>query len=266
VLDSEDVVATVKRILDPATGSRARTNLTMVEAVEAVDPLTVRFNLNQSYAGFADIFADRQLRIVPKDKLSELSTQPIGTGPFVFKSWSPGDRLELVKNPDYYEKGMPKLDGVTLRIIPESAARIAALESGAIDIVWSMPYESVDKFKNHATVRADGISTPTWDGVILNNDRPPFNDVRVRKALALTIDKAAIVELALFGQGRAHLQPNPAQPSLFQQVVARTGARYRAGKEAVGRGRLSQRLRRADAGSAGARAACARRRGGTRHG
>src|SRR6266567_154396 len=209
VLDSEDVVATVKRILDPETGSRARSNLTMVDSVEAVDPLTVRFNLNQSYAGFADVFADRQLRIVAKDKLAELSTQPIGTGPFVFKSWSPGDRLELVKNPDYFEKGMPKLDGVTLRIIPESAARIAALESGSVDIVWSMPYESVDKFKNHPTVRADGISTPTWDGVILNNDRPPFNDVRVRKALALTIDKAAIVELALFGQGEPTFSPIP---------------------------------------------------------
>ena len=66
---------------------------------------TVRFDLNIPYAGFADIFADRQLRIVPKDKLGELSTQPIGTGPFMFKSWSPGDRLELVKNPDYFEKG-----------------------------------------------------------------------------------------------------------------------------------------------------------------
>src|SRR5205807_1306256 len=219
VLDSEDVVATVKRILDPATGSRARTNLTMVESVEAVDPLTVRFKLNESYAGFADVFADRQMRIVPKDKLAELSTQPIGTGPFVFKSWSPGDRLELTKNPDYFEKGMPKLDGVTLRIIPESAARIAALESGAIDIVWSMPYESVDKFKNHPTVRADGISTPTWDGVILNNDRPPFNDVRVRKALALTIDKAAIVELALFGQGEPTFSPIPPSHPYFNKSL-----------------------------------------------
>jgi peptide/nickel transport system substrate-binding protein len=219
VLDSEDVVATVKRILDPATGSRARTNLTMVETVEAVDPLTVRFKLNQSYAGFADIFADRQMRIVAKDKLADLSTQPIGTGPFVFKSWSPGDRLELAKNPDYFEKAMPKLDGVTLRIIPESAARIAALESGAIDIVWSMPYESVDKFKNHPTVRADGISTPTWDGVILNNDRPPFNDVRVRKALALTIDKAAIVELALFGQGDPTFSPIPPSHPYFNKSL-----------------------------------------------
>jgi peptide/nickel transport system substrate-binding protein len=219
VLDSEDVVATVKRILDPETGSRARTNLTMVDSVEAVDPLTVRFHLNESYAGFADVFADRQMRIVPKDKLAELSTQPIGTGPFVFKSWSPGDRLELTKNPDYFEKGMPKLDGVTLRIIPESAARIAALESGAIDIVWSMPYESVDKFKNHPTVRADGISTPTWDGVILNNDRPPFNDVRVRKALALTIDKAAIVELALFGQGEPTFSPIPPSHPYFNKSL-----------------------------------------------
>ena len=90
---------------------------------------------------------------------------------------------------------------------------MAALESGAVDIVWSMPYESVDKFKNHPNVRADGVSTPTWDGVILNNDRPPFNDVRVRQALALTIDKAAIVELALFGQGDPTLQPDPAEPS-----------------------------------------------------
>jgi peptide/nickel transport system substrate-binding protein len=219
VLDSEDVVATVKRILDPATGSRARTNLTMVDSVEAVDPLTVRFKLNQSYAGFADVFADRQMRIVAKDRLADLSTQPIGTGPFVFKSWSPGDRLELAKNPDYFEKGMPKLDAVTLRIIPESAARIAALESGAIDIVWSMPYESVDKFKNHPTIRADGISTPTWDGVILNNDRPPFNDVRVRKALALTIDKAAIVELALFGQGEPTFSPIPPSHPYFNKSL-----------------------------------------------
>lgn len=219
VLDAEDVVATMKRILDPATGSRARTSLSMVDNVAATDTQTVKFDLNIPYAGFADIFADRQLRIVPKDKLGELSTHPIGTGPFMFKSWSPGDRLELVKHPDYFEKGLPKLDGVTLRIIPESAARMAALESGAVDIVWSMPYESVEKFKNHPTVRTDGVSTPTWDGVILNNARPPFNDVRVRQALALTIDKAAIVELALFGQGEPTFSPIPPSHPYFNKAL-----------------------------------------------
>ena len=154
-LDAEDVVATMKRILDPATGSRARANLSMVDKVEAIDPLTVRFTLNIPYAGFPDIFAERQLRIVAKDQIDTLSTKPVGTGPFMFISWSPGDRLELVKNPDYFEKGLPKLDGVTMRIIPEAAARLAALESGAVDILWNLPYETVDKFKNHATVRAE---------------------------------------------------------------------------------------------------------------
>ena len=219
VLDAEDVAATMNRILDPATGSRARTSLSMVDKVTSVDALTVKFDLNLPYAGFADIFADRQLRIVPKDKLGELSTHPIGTGPFMFKSWSPGDRMELVRNPDYFEKGLPKADGVTIRIVPEAAARIAALESGALDIVWSLPYESVDKFKNHASVRADGVSTPTWDGVILNNERPPFNDVRVRQALALTIDKEAIVELALFGQGDPTFSPIPPSHPYFNKSL-----------------------------------------------
>ncbi|WP_439498858.1 ABC transporter substrate-binding protein [Bosea sp. (in: a-proteobacteria)] len=219
VLDSEDVVATVKRILDPATGSRARSNLTMIESVEATGPLEVTFKLNLPYAGFADIFADRQLRIVAKDKIGELSTHPIGTGPFMFKSWSPGDRMEMVKNPDYFEKGLPKLDGVTMRIIPEAAARIAALESGSIDILWNLPYESVDKFKDHATIRLDSVPTPTWDAVILNNERPPFNDPRVRKALALTIDKSALVELALFGQGAPTFSPLPPSHPYFNHEL-----------------------------------------------
>lgn len=215
VMDAEDVVATMKRILDPATGSRARSNLTMVDSVEATGPLEVTFKLNLAYAGFADIFADRQLRIVAKDRLADLSTQPVGAGPFKFVSWSPGDRLVMERNPDYYESGLPKLDGVTMRIVPEAAARVAELESGAIDLVWNLPYESVDKFKSHPTVRVDSVATPTWDAVILNNERPPFNDVRVRQALAATVDKAALVEIALFGQGAPTVSPIPPSHPYF---------------------------------------------------
>lgn len=215
LMDAEDVVVTVERLLDPATGSRARSNLGMVESVKAIDAHTVEFTLNTSYAGFADIFADRQMRIVPKDKLDELSTHPIGTGPFMFKSWTPGDRMELVKNPDYFVKDEPKLDGVTISIIPESAAGVAALESNSIDILWSMPYEQVEKFTDHPSVRVDSVATSTWDGVVMNNRTPPFNDPRVRKALALTIDKAALVELALFGQGSPTFSPIPPSHPFF---------------------------------------------------
>jgi peptide/nickel transport system substrate-binding protein len=218
-LDAEDVVATVKHILDPATGSRSSSNISMVQTVEATGPLTVQFRLSIPYAGFPDIFADRQMRIVARDKIAELPTNPIGTGPFMFKSWSPGDRMELVKNPNYFEPGLPKLDGVTIRIIPEAAARIAALESNAIDILWSLPYEAVEKIKSSASVRVDSVATPTWDGVILNNERPPFNDVRVRQALALTIDKPTLVELSLFGQGEPTFSPIPPSHPYFNKSL-----------------------------------------------
>ncbi len=219
LLDADDVVFTMKRILDAGTGSRARANISMVTNVEAVDASTVRFTLNIPYAGFQDIFGERQMRILAKDKIDTISTAPIGTGPFKFKSWSPGDRLELEKNGDYFEKGLPKADAVSLRIIPEPAARLAALESGAVDILWSLPYEAVDKFKNSTTIRVDSVATASWDGVILNNERPPFNDVRVRQALALTLDKDALVELALFGQGAPTHSPIPPSHPYFNKDI-----------------------------------------------
>src|SRR5207237_303998 len=128
-----------------------------------------------------------QLRIVPKDKLAELSTHPIGTGPFMFKSWSPGDRLELVKNPDYFEKGLPKLDGVTLRIVPESAARMAALESGAVDIVWSMPYESVEKFNPPDIAKAKKLLADAGfpNGFDISMQVPQEREQRVRVGVAV---------------------------------------------------------------------------------
>ncbi len=209
VLDAQDVVATVGRILNPSLGSRGRGNLEMIEKVEAVDPRTVRFTLMIPYAGFHEIFGERQLRIVPRDRLDTLPTQPIGTGPFMMKSFAPGDRMELVKNPSYFEPGQPRLDAVTLRIIPESAARIASLESGAVDLVWNLAYESIDKLKKNADLVVSSVPTSTWDGVIMNNATKPFNDVRVRQALAATIDKEALAEIVLFGQGAPTHSPIP---------------------------------------------------------
>ena len=181
----------------------------MVTRVEAIDPHTVRFTLNTPYAGFPDLFADRQLRIVPHDKLASLSTAPVGTGPFIMRTWSRGDRMELVRNPAYFEKGAPKLDAVQLRIIPDPAARLAALDSGAVDILWDLPYEAVAKYKGSATVRVDSVPTASWDGVVLNNAMKPFDDIRVRQALAATIDRDALVEIVLLGQGVPTHSPIP---------------------------------------------------------
>jgi peptide/nickel transport system substrate-binding protein len=137
----------------------------------------------------------------------------------MFKAYEPGDRIELVKNPNYYEAGLPKLDGVVLRIIPEAAGRIAALESGSIDLVWNLPYEAIEKVKKNPEIELSAVATATWDGIILNNARKPFDDVRVRQALALTIDKAALVQLVLFGQGAPTHSPIPPSHPYFNAAL-----------------------------------------------
>lgn len=217
---AEDVKVTIERVMDKATGSVARVNFDIVESIEVVDKHTIKFTLKQPYSGFAEIFGDRQVRIVPRDKLDSLASQPIGSGPFKLTSFRPGDRFELVKNPDYYVPGIPKLDAITIRIIPERAAQFVALETGEIDLIWDVPPEVLDQYKNSKTIKVDSVPTSTWDGLIMNAARKPFDDMRVRKAVHMAIDKKALVDIALFGYGTATLTMiSPIHP-YFNKSVA----------------------------------------------
>jgi peptide/nickel transport system substrate-binding protein len=236
-MEAEDVVATVNRILDKATGSTARGNLAMVSDVKATGKYSVDFTLSQPYAGFADLFAEHQMRIVPREKIGTLGAQPDGTGPFKFESYTPGDRVVLVKNPNYYQPGEPKLDKVVLRIIPEMAAQVVALRSEDIDLAWNISPEMVSLLKPESSIAIDTVATGSWEGLIMNNNTKPFDDVRVRKAVAAAIDKQALVDAVLLGQGTTTLSPipssspyfnsdikiGPADPALAKKLLAEAG-------------------------------------------
>jgi peptide/nickel transport system substrate-binding protein len=210
---ADDVVKSFEHVLDPATGSSARSNFTMIEKVTAVDPYTARFDLTYGYSGFADILTDRQVKIVPADHIADLPTAPIGTGPFKFVSYTPGDRLVMARNPDYFEPGLPKLEGVEERIIPDMTVRIAALDAGDIDYVWDLPPEQVDKLKANPKLKVENAPAASWDGAILNDEIPPFNDVRVRKALHLAVSRPDLIKIVLFGFGQpTHSPVLPSSP------------------------------------------------------
>lgn len=212
-LDAEDVKVTIERIMDKATGSTVRVNFDIVNSIDVVDKYTIRFNLKQPYSGFAEILGDRQTRIVPRDKLDTLASEPIGTGPFKLKVFKPGDRIELVKNPDYFIPGLPKLDGVIFRIMPETASQVAAIETGEVDLVWNLPPDAIEQFKKNSKIVIDSVPTSSWDGLIMNSAQKPFDDARVRHAIALAIDKKAMVELSLFGYGTpTHTMIPPLHP------------------------------------------------------
>jgi peptide/nickel transport system substrate-binding protein len=219
-MTAEDVAFTIERIMDKATGSKARVNFLIVKKIDIVDKYTISFHLNTPYAGFPDIFGGRQVRIIPKDAAGDLSTKPIGTGPFQFKSFMPGDKVELVKNPNFFEKGKPKLDAVTLIVMPESASRITALETGEIHVVWKLPMESVDRLKKNTDITVDEVSTSSWDGIIMNSSKKPFDDLRVRKAIALAIDKEQMAEIVLFGHGSPTHSPIPPAHPFFNKNLS----------------------------------------------
>jgi peptide/nickel transport system substrate-binding protein len=206
---ADDVVATFRRLLDPANTAPVRSQYDMVESVSAPDAATVVFKLNIPYGGFADILTDRQVKIVPRGALAQLATKPIGTGPFKFVNHTAGDRLVLTRHAEYFEPGAPKLDGVELRVIPEMSIKIAALQAGDIDVVWDLPLDQVKTLSARTDLRVESVPTASWDGAILNNSIPPFNDVRVRKAFHLAVDKKEVVELTLFGQGVDTISPIP---------------------------------------------------------
>jgi peptide/nickel transport system substrate-binding protein len=212
---ADDVVAFFKRMLDPAVTAPARSQYDMVEEVSSSDAYTVIFKLNIPYGGFADILTDRQVKITPRSAAATMATKPVGTGPFKFVSYTAGDRLVLTKHTEYFEPGMPKLDGVELRIIPEMSVKIAALQAGDIDVVWDLPLDQVKTLSTRGDLRVDSVPTASWDAAVMNNLIPPFNDPKVRQAFHLAVDKKDVVELTLFGQGVETISPIPPSHSFY---------------------------------------------------
>ena len=141
--------------------------------------------------------------IYPREAVDTLKSEPIGTGPYKLGEWVRGDRIVLVKNPDYHVKGLPKLDRVTYRFIPDPNAALAALKAGDVDAtMFGLGPEHIPDLQKDA--RFQVIIGETTNDVIMsmNNSKKPFNDVRVRRAVTYGINKPDVVKGAMFGLGR----------------------------------------------------------------
>jgi peptide/nickel transport system substrate-binding protein len=135
--------------------------------------------------------------------VDQQKSQPIGTGPFMLDRWDRGDRIVLKRNPEYHVKGLPRLERVTFRFIPDANAALAALQAGDIDVMgFGLGPESVEVVRRSPNLQL--IQGETTNDVILalNNSKKPFSDVRVRRAITHAIDKPEVVKGAMFGLGR----------------------------------------------------------------
>ena len=215
-----DVVFSVKRLQDKDTASVLRANFEVVTAATAVDPLTVRFDMSIPYADLPAVVAGYQAAIVSEANVAALTTKPIGTGPFRFVEYRPGDQFTFEKNPAYFVPGLPKVDRAIFRIIPEASTAVAGLESGALDIVYDLPPEQVDRLKRSTASTVMEVATGTWQGIIMHNGMKPFDDKRVRQAFIKMVDKPAVTDIATFGHGTPTVTPLPPTHPYFDKAIS----------------------------------------------
>jgi peptide/nickel transport system substrate-binding protein len=208
-LTADDVVFTFKRLQDASVASVLRANFSIVTGIVAVDPLTVRFDLSIPYGDLPATTAGYQAAILRADTIDTITTKPIGTGAWRFVEYRPGDQMVLEKNPDYFIPGLPKMDRAVLQIIPEYTTAVAALETGAIDIVYDLPPEQSDRLKKSTASNVVEIPSGTWMGVIMGNKDEPFTDPRIRRAVLKMIDKPTVTDIATFGHGTPTITPIP---------------------------------------------------------
>jgi peptide/nickel transport system substrate-binding protein len=198
---ADDVVFSIERILDPKTASPGAKAIGPVKKVRAADRYTVVFELTGPYADLPLQLGNTFARVIAKENVDKLSHAPIGSGPFKLKEYIPGTRVVLVRNPDYFEKGLPYLDEIQQIYLKEYAAQIAALTTGEIHVMYLAPTEVLPQLKQDPGVEVLQVPAPSFQPIEIFVSQPPFNDVRVRQALRLAVDRQAMMEAATGGYG-----------------------------------------------------------------
>lgn len=215
---SADVKYSFERILDPETESRWRGELLDIESIETPDDYTVVINLKQPGVSFLHKVANfRQGFIVNeqavKDAGDSYGRNPVGTGPYVFDHWTPGQEIVLTANPDYFE-GKPPTEKIVFVPIAEETVRVLAFERGEIDIILGLTDpEAYKRFRDEGKVTVYEQVAPAIVGLRPNFKIAPFDNPKVREALQYAFDKEAIIDGLLGGMAVPAIGPIP--PTMY---------------------------------------------------
>jgi peptide/nickel transport system substrate-binding protein len=200
---ADDVVFTINRAMDPRTAYGMMSRIGQVQSTTAVDKYTVDIKTKTVFAtllrGLSDIIIEPR-HYYEKVGADAVASHPIGTGPFIFQEWVPGDHYTLAANKDYWG-GAPKFDRLVIRTIPDGSTRVASLVTGESQIIEEVPIDLIDQVNSSGSAKVDEISTTV--GLVLTFDPTikPFDNPKVREAFDYAIDKPLILKQILKGQG-----------------------------------------------------------------
>jgi peptide/nickel transport system substrate-binding protein len=181
-------------------------NFKEIEGIETPDKYTVRLHMQTPNVFVPQALAEPIAVIFSREVLEEdgdLKKRLIGTGPFILKEHNRKVRVVLTRNPDYFDKGRPYVDEYIILSTPDAATRTAAFRTGQADFIWVASPSEVEVLRktNPNLVAQSYHNTLTPFGIAMAQDRPPFNDVRVRRAIAMAIDRQKQVDTVFEGHG-----------------------------------------------------------------
>ena len=199
---SEDVVATIDRILDPDLASAFRANILMIEEMETPSATEIVFRLSEPYAEFPELMGNYQARITPAGRSDRLETDPIGTGPYTLAEHVPGERTVLRRFDDYFDaENQGFLDEVEYLAIPEEATKAAALTSGGIELANEFLPTTLPTIQGAPGITTAEIITGGHQPIVMDVTQEPFGDARVRTALKLCAERDGFLAVVLQGHG-----------------------------------------------------------------
>ncbi|GLT11258.1 ABC transporter substrate-binding protein [Sulfitobacter sp. PR48] len=199
--DAEDVVFSFDRAMAEDSVNPSKDIFKPIASVTALDPQTVEIKLKNKDAFFLFNMGQGDSSIVAPESADTNNTNPVGTGPFKLDSWTRGDRLTLVKNADYRDADSVALDKVEFRFISDPAAATAAMMAEELDAFPGFPApELLPQFEADPRFRVNIGSTEGEVILAMNNAKPPFDNIEVRRAVATAIDRDEIIEGAMYGQ------------------------------------------------------------------
>jgi glutathione transport system substrate-binding protein len=238
--NADAVKVNIERVLDKKNGLTRYSQFNRIDKIEAVDPYTVRFTLKEPFGPFINSLAHASAAMISPAALQkwgkDIAFHPVGTGPFEFVDWKQTDYVKGKKFAGYWRQGYPKIDTVTWKPVIESNTRAAMLQTGETDAAIPLPYEQATQLS-----KSDKINVLTSESIIaryisMNVQHKPFDNVKVRQAVAYAINREALAKVAYAGyafpsqgvvpQGVAFaykMQPWPYDPKKARELLKEAG-------------------------------------------
>jgi peptide/nickel transport system substrate-binding protein len=197
----------IDRRLDEQVQSPSRSQLLdIIASVEAPDAFTVVIRMKEASPSLLGMLGQREgFMISPQaaEKFgNDLGRNPVGTGPFVFKSWTPGQRIVVEKNPDYWEQGKPYLDSVVFMLISNAAVAVPRLITREVDFVSGLSPVDVRTLGQQKGIAFAASPGSRWLALQMIVDRPPFDNPKLRQAMAHAIDRQRLIDVVTNGQSK----------------------------------------------------------------